>query len=145
MAYSAQALLQAYGTGENLPTLRQWENLIQGDMASPLTVVNFFKLRSQADATLIDNQQMSGLQAFNTYAETSVPKVSEVGGHFILYGKIENDFIGNDLIKWDITAIGQYPQREYFLKLCNDEAYKNAFRYRQAAVELQHVYLIDTA
>ncbi len=143
MLITTKTLIDAYGNGPNLPTLKQWDALIKGDMSTPLTVVNFFKLREKADTALTDGREMSGMEAFTTYAETSVPKVSEVGGNFILRGGVEGILIGSELTQWDIIAIGQYPKREYFLKLFEDSEYKNAFKYRQAAIETQNVFLVN--
>ncbi len=143
MIITTEALINAYGTGRNLPTLEQWETLIKGDMNAPLTVVNFFKLREKADPALTGGREMTGMEAFTIYAETSVPKVSEVGGHFILRGGVEGHLIGKDLPQWDIIAIGQYPKRKYFLQLFQDENYKTAFTYRQAAIETQNVFLVN--
>lgn len=143
MKYTTEALINAYGTGSNLPTSEQWGALINGDMSTPLTVVNFFKLRDKADPALTDGREMTGMEAFTTYAETSVPKVSEVGGHFILRGGVEGILIGKDLPQWDIIAIGQYPKRECFLNLFEDNEYKMAFKFRQAAIEKQNVFLVN--
>lgn len=143
MQFSVETLINAYGTGQELPTTKQWETLLNGDMNSPLTVVNFFKLKDKADTSLIDGKEMTGMEAFTIYAETSVPKVSEVGGHFILRGSVEGSLIGSDLPQWDIIAIGQYPRRECFLNLFEDKEYKKAFKFRQAALETQNVFLIN--
>ncbi|WP_395373888.1 DUF1330 domain-containing protein [Marinicella sp. W31] len=142
MIYSIDKLIKLYGTGTNLPSLAQWQSLVDGKLDTPLTVVNFFKLRTVADRQLI-GESMSGNEAFAKYAETSVPKVSEVGGHFVLRGAVEADFIGDNLQHWDIIAIGQYPRRENFLQLLTDKDYHTAFKYRQAAVEKQNVYFVN--
>jgi uncharacterized protein (DUF1330 family) len=142
MKYLIDELVAMYGEGRNYPTQSQWQRLIDGDMSQPLTVVNFFKLREFADSKMIE-EAMSGEQAFAKYAETSVPKVSKVGGHFALRGLVEGDFIGEKLENWHIVAIGQYPRRENFLELLSDQDYKKAFKYRQAAVENQNVFFIN--
>lgn len=142
MNYSIDEFVDTYGEGKNYPTRSQWQKLIRGDMNQPLTVVNFFKLREFADPTKIE-ESMSGQQAFAKYAETSIPKVSEVGGHFILRGAVESEFIGENPEDWHIVAIGQYPRRENFLELLSDADYMKAFKYRQAAVETQKVFFID--
>ncbi|MES9854709.1 MAG: DUF1330 domain-containing protein [Candidatus Thiodiazotropha sp. L084R] len=142
MIYTIEELVAMYGEGKNYPTRSQWQRLIDGDMNQPLTVVNFFKLRELADSTLIQ-EAMTGEQAFAKYAETSVPKVTEVGGNFALRGVVESDFIGKDLENWHIIAIGQYPRRENFLELLSDKDYKKAFKYRQAAIESQNVFFIS--
>ena len=95
-----------------------------------------------ADSALI-HEAMTGEQAFAKYAETSVPKVTEVGGYFALRGVVESDFIGEEVENWHIIAIGQYPRRENFLELLYDQDYKRAFIYRQAAIANQNVFLVN--
>jgi uncharacterized protein (DUF1330 family) len=141
MGFSIDELITMYGDGKNYPSRNQWKRLLEGDMTQPITVVNFFKLKELADSNIID-EIMSGEQAFAKYAQISVPKVAEVGGHFILRGGVEGGFIGDDLEDWHIVAIGQYPRRENFLTLLSDPDYKDAFKYRQAAIEKQNVYFI---
>ncbi|MEW8492702.1 MAG: DUF1330 domain-containing protein [Candidatus Thiodiazotropha taylori] len=142
MTPSIDNLIQTYGEGAGVPTREQWLRLLEGDPTKPLTVLNLFKLRERADPTLID-EEMSGLQAFEKYTETSVPKVTEVGGHFVLRGLFEGGFIGEGLESWDILAIGQYPERACFLRLLSDSQYQSAFKYRQAAVANENVFLIS--
>jgi len=143
MKFSTDALINAYGTDTELPTTAQWTALVEGDMNAPLTVVNFFKLKQNADPSLIDGKEMTGMEAFTIYTETSVPKVAEVGGHFILRGGVEGSLIGGGLPQWDIIAIGQYPRRECFLTLFEDKEYNKAFKFRQAAIETQNVFLVN--
>ncbi|WP_019507195.1 DUF1330 domain-containing protein [Pleurocapsa sp. PCC 7319] len=144
MQYSTENLINIYGSGQGLPTAKQWETLLSGDMNSPLTVVNFFKFSDRADSTLISGKEMAGREAFAVYVKTSVPKVSQVGGHFILRGIVEGSLIGDNSTQWDIVAIGQYPRREYFFKLFQDDEYQKAFKFRQAALEKQDVFLVST-
>ena len=143
MQHRLNALTNHYTAGDNSPTDHQFSNLINGDLNAPLTVVNFFKFRKVADASLINNESMTGLEAFTKYAETSVPKVSKVGGRFLLRGGVEGSFIGSESPKWDVIAIGEYPRRECFIHLLEDTEYKIAFRYRQAAIAVQNVFLIN--
>jgi uncharacterized protein (DUF1330 family) len=142
MEHSVEELMALYGIGKNYPTRKQWQQLVTGDMSQPLTVLNLFKLRKMADSNLI-HEEMTGEEAFAKYAETSVPKVSEVGGHFILRGVVESDFIGEELENWHIIAIGHYPRRENFFELLSDQNYSKAFKYRQAAIENQNVFFIN--
>ena len=143
MQYSSETFISIYGYGKGLPTVEQWDALFHGDMNSPLTVVNFFKFSDRADSTLTNGKEMTGKEAFAIYAETSVPKVASVGGHFMLRGFVEGSLIGNDSSQWDIIAIGQYPRRDDFIKLCQDDEYQKAFKFRQAALEKQNVFLVS--
>lgn len=139
---SIDEIVAMYGEGENHPSRTQWKTLLEGDLHRPLTVVNFFQLRERADRGLIQ-ESLSGEEAFSKYAETSVPKVAEVGGHFVLRGAFSGDFIGQNLDSWHIIAIGQYSKRADFIALLMDQDYRQAFKYRQAAVAKQHVYFVD--
>lgn len=142
MKYSIEELVNFYSQGKIYPNRDQWQRLLEGDLDQPLTVVNFFKLREIADRSIIQ-ETMTGEQAFTKYAQTSVPKVSQMGGHFLLRGSVEGSFMGENLENWHIIAIGQYPRRENFLELLIDPDYKQAFKYRQAAVENQNVFFIN--
>lgn len=142
MKYSVEELTTLYGQGKIYPNRDQWQRLLEGDLDQPLTVVNFFKLREIADKSIIQ-ETMTGEQAFTKYAQTSVPKVSQMGGHFLLRGSVEGGFIGENLENWHIIAIGKYPRRENFLELLIDADYKQAFKYRQAAIENQNVFFIN--
>lgn len=141
MTYSIDTLMKLYENKLNFASKTQWRSLLGGNLESPLTVVNFFKFREEVDLRIV-NESMSGEEAFNKYAETSIPKVAEVGGHFLLLGTVESDFIGENLEQWDLMAIGQYPQRKAFIELLMDEVYQAAFRYRMAAIENQNVYFV---
>lgn len=142
MENSIDELVKVYGEGSNCPSRDQWKNLLEGDLSQPLTVVNFFKLRKNADTAIIDDA-ISGEEAFSKYAEVSVPTVDKVGGHFALRGVVENDFMGDKLLDWDLIAVGQYPERKNFIELLMDKEYQACVKYRQAAVEAQHVYFVN--
>ncbi len=141
---SIETLMRMYDQGVHNPTAEQWQTFLGGDMSQPLTVTNFFKLRETADPAIIEDA-MTGQEAFDKYAETSVPKVSSVGGSFALIGRFESGFIGVNDESWDIVAVASYPTRESFLELLLDTDYIEAFKYRQAAVANQQVSLVQTA
>lgn len=136
MAARAAELTQWYGAGTG-PTAAQWQRVLDGPGGSPVTVINFFKLRPTARyATAGD--AVSGFEAMMRYAAVSGPTLEKVGGRFLLSGPFETTLIGDDE-DWDLVAIGAYPTREALLALFDDEAYRGAWAHRVAAVERQRV------
>lgn len=121
------------------PDIAQWRRVVEGPQGTPVTMINFFKLRSIAaypDAP----EPVSGLEAMMRYAAVSGPALERVGGRFLLTGPFDATFIGEDE-DWDLVAIGSYPDRAAVLALFADEAYRAAWAHRAAAVARQRVLI----
>ncbi|MEQ8815109.1 MAG: DUF1330 domain-containing protein [Thalassobaculum sp.] len=132
-----------YGDGRDgtCPTSDQWRGVLERSPASPITLINFFKLRPVADYP--DNSAeasngLSGQAAFDRYAEVSVPAMQRAGGRFLLVGPFEGSFLGTPE-DWDLVAVGSYPNTRAFLALYTDPDYRAAFRHRTAACARQKV------
>lgn len=136
----AAALQQQYGVDDG-PTIAQWQRVIDGPSGSPLTVINFFKLRTVARYATA-GEPVSGLEAMMRYAAVSGAALQKVGGRFLLSGPFETTLIGDDE-DWDLVAIGAYPTRDALLALFDDSAYQNAWTHRAAAVERQRVLIAN--
>lgn len=116
------------------PTAAQWQRMLSGPAGTPVTLINFFKLRAAA------GDGGSGLEAMMRYASVSGPTLEKVGGRFLLSGPFEATFMGDDE-DWDIVAIASYPDRAALVALHDDEAYRRAWSDRVAAVERQRVVI----
>jgi uncharacterized protein (DUF1330 family) len=128
-----------YGAGldGNSPTQNQWANILGRQADKPVTLINFFKLRKEAQYA--DGASVvSGEEAFGKYAATSVPTMERVGGKFLFVGPYKGMFLGNDE-DWDLVAIGSYPDLNTLVALYSDEGYREAFHHRTAACERQKV------
>lgn len=139
-------LTTRYGDGSDgsAPTLEQWRRLFEGPIDLPVTLINFFKLRSTAcypegDRSL--DPATSGGEAMLRYAAVSAPALEKVGGHFLLTAPFEASLMGVE-VNWDMVAIGTYPSREALFALFEDEAYSQAYVHRRAAIERQHVLVV---
>lgn len=110
------------------PSSAQWHRVLAGPADSPLTLINFFKLRA------------SGMEAMMRYAAVSGPALERVGGRFLMTGSFETTLIGEDE-DWDLVAIGTYPDRAALLALFADGAYRAAWADRAAAVARQRVLI----
>ena len=131
----AAELTAFYGDGQGTPTQAQWRDLVSAEAGGPICVVNFVKLRAQAQypADAAD-PEASGLQAFMRYGAGSAPRIQAVGGTMTFGGRQERTFVG-DHEDWDIIITATYPDRRAFLRLFLDPAYRDAFRHRRAAVD----------
>ncbi len=138
-------LIGWYGDGIDgaSPTRDQWRHVVQRSADSPVTLVNFFKLRADAAYTEVVagvDSPGTGQDAFNRYAQVSMPTLEKVGGKFLMVAPFEAMFVGNNE-DWDLVAIGSYPNNDALLALFEDAEYRAAFVHRTAACERQKVYI----
>ncbi|WP_299507703.1 DUF1330 domain-containing protein [uncultured Roseobacter sp.] len=133
-----------YGDGSNgaVPRPEQWARILHRAPDQAITLINFFKFREVADYEE-GGAHVSGSEAFDAYAAVSIPTMKRVGGAFLLVAPFEASLIGEDE-DWDLVAIGAYPNRQAFLDLYQDAAYRAAFTHRTAACALQKVLIAGT-
>lgn len=141
-------LLAWYGEGAegSAPTAAQWRHVVERPAEGPITLINFFKLREQADypaGSAAAAAPGSGQEAFARYAEVSVPTLDKVGGRFLLLAPFEASFLGEEE-DWDLVAIGSYPNTESMLALYEDPDYRAVFFHRVAACARQKVLICPT-
>lgn len=139
MTTQVEQLSQWYddGTEGAYPTTEQWEAILALPADKPIVLINFFKLREKAHyLSSADrfNTEISGEEAFNQYAQVSIPTMERVGGKFLHVGTYKGMFIGEDEF-WDVIAIGSYPNLKTLLALYQDESYRQSFIHRTAACE----------
>ena len=140
-------LIAWYGDGADgsSPTADQWRHVLERPANSPLTLVNFFKLRERAvyaqDFPNVETA-CSGRAAFDRYAAVSMPTLEKVGGRFLLVAPFEGMVVG-DYEDWDLVAVGAYPNGDALLALFEDADYRACFAHRTAACERQKVFLCD--
>ena len=128
-----------YGPGldGSSPTQDQWKSILHGPRDKPLTLVNFFKFREEAQYSEGPSEK-SGQEAFAEYASVSMPAMQRAGGSFLHVGPFQGMFLGENE-DWDLIAIGSYPDLDALIALYSDEAYRAAFPHRTAACERQKV------
>lgn len=137
-------LVRQYGEGADgaCPTMEQWLNLVTNTPEGSVTMINFFKMRDQADyrgAVDAPPQPGSGDDAFQRYAAVSGGVLNKVGGDFMLVAPFKGSLIGEPE-DWDLIAIGTYPDVDAVLALFEDADYQSAFVHRSAACVRQKVF-----
>ena len=139
-----ESLLSRHGDGAsgNSPTREQWARILKRDPRQPLILINFFKFRDMAEYGEADQGDVSGEEAFQRYAEVSMPCMQSAGGEFLAVAPFAGSMLGPNR-DWDLVAIGKYPNLSAFLALYENADYITAFAHRSAAVLKQEVCVID--
>jgi uncharacterized protein (DUF1330 family) len=136
-------LLACYGDGADgsSPSARQGRALLEAPADGPVTLVNLFKLRRTAQYRAGEDDgadAVSGQEAMMRYASVSGAALERAGGRFLVLGPVAGTLIGENE-DWDAVAVGSYPNRRALLALFNDEAYRDAWQHRRAALDRQRV------
>jgi len=139
-----KSLVEAYGDGTdgNAPTPAQWQRVLERDPNRPFSLVNFFKFNEKAAYGSGDEPTASGSEAFQHYADVSVPSMKDAGGEFLAVAPFAGNLLGQDQ-DWDLIAIGKYPNLQAFISLYTNRDYIEAFRHRKAAVARQAVIVME--
>lgn len=130
-----------YGEGSDggAPTRAQWRSLLERPAETPITIVNFFKLRREAVYPDPAAATSSGQEAFDRYAAVSGPAMEKAGGRFLLLAPFEASFMGAEE-DWDLVVVGSYPDNNSLLALHEDPDYRAVYPHRRAALERQKVF-----
>lgn len=138
------ALIEHYGDGSDgtAPTPAQWRRILGRDPALPFALVNFFKFKAEAAYGASDEPARSGDEAFQRYAEVSLPAMQAAGGAFLAVAPYAGAFVGAEQ-DWDLVAIGKYPNLRAFMALHENPDYIRAYRHRKAALARQSVLAIE--
>lgn len=141
---TVRSLVEAYGDGGDghAPTPAQWQRILSRDPRNPFSLVNFFKFNETADYGDESAPETSGKEAFQLYADVSVPSMHKAGGEFLAVAPFAGSLLGQDQ-DWDLIAIGKYPNLDAFIALYSNPDYVQAFRHRSAAVARQIVVAMD--
>lgn len=129
--------------GNGVPTDEVWQAVIRCPADQALSLVNFFKMRDRAaypSGHAGDDLDITGREAFQRYADVSMPSLEKVGGRFLLVAPFGKTFIGA-AEDWDLVAIGTYPNPSALLALFELGIYRDAYIHRIAACSDQRVSL----
>jgi len=141
---TVQSLLEAYGDGSDgtSPTQTQWQRILERDADSGFNLVNFFKFHETADYGADTEPEISGREAFQRYADVSVPTMQNAGGDFLAVAAFAGSLIGQEQ-DWDLIVVGKFPNLAAYLSLNTNPDYVRAFRHRNAAVARQFVVAME--
>ncbi|MEE2944394.1 MAG: DUF1330 domain-containing protein [Pseudomonadota bacterium] len=138
------AILAKWGTDlAGTPTADTWNAIKELSEDQPLTLVNFFKMREQSEypeGAEDIARDITGQEAFQRYADVSMPALESAGGRFLMVAPFGRTFVGQPQ-DWDLVAIGNYPNPSALLSLFEQDDYRKAYVHRTAACADQAVSL----
>lgn len=122
-----------------VPSTDQIEMMMNNGPKGPMVMVNLLKYRDRAayDSGRAEaKENLSGRDAYQRYGMVALQHVMKRGGkivwgarqNFVMIGEVED----ND---WDEVVCVQYPSREAFLDMTQDEDYLAAHYHREAGLE----------
>lgn len=114
------------------PTKETFALFKQMDREGPLHMLNMIRLNERA--VYPNGQEVSGLEAYRTYAREAGPIFLGLGGRHFWVGRPELMLIGPSNEKWDIVFIAEYPGVDAFVQMLRDPTYRVAVKHRTAAV-----------
>lgn len=104
----------------------------------PVLMLNLLRFRDVADYArspeLAPPGEVSGADAYRTYAAHTAPHLAAVGGEVVLTGTGGAPLIGPDDERWDLVLVVRYPSVDAFLTMAGNEAYLAGVGHRTAAL-----------
>ena len=129
-------LVRFYEPEDVAGATERWHVLFDPAATGPITLINHFTLRDHA--AYADGTEATGIEAFLSYAATSVPALAKVGGRFLVSSPVVTSIFGRPDGS-HLVVVGWYPDRGALLALLRDPEYRAAFAHRRAAVASQCV------
>jgi uncharacterized protein (DUF1330 family) len=69
------------------------------------------------------------------YASVAVPMIERCGGRILYAGRLAERAHDDDAPEWDALILVEYPDRQAFIDMVNDPAYRVAHTHRAEAVQ----------
>ena len=119
------------------PNEQQIKEFTEGDIDTPIYMVNLLKFREKAEYEDKRNTDLSGEEAYAIYGMEVIEHLKKVGGKTIFSGVISRLMLGEVEELWDWIAIARYPSRKAMLEMMMDKDYQESEKHRSAGLEGQ--------
>ena len=119
------------------PNEEQMAGFLEGDVDSPIEMVNLLKFKDKAEYEDGRETDLSGEEAYSIYGLEVTEHLKKVGGEPIFFGKVERLMLGEVEELWDMVAIAKYPSRKAMLKMISDPDYIESATHRSAGLKGQ--------
>ena len=105
------------------PNDEQLNGFMEGDVETPIAMVNLLKFKEKAEYEDGRDTNLSGAEAYAVYAEKVKECLKKVGGEIIFSGGVSRLMLGEVDDLWDSVAIARYPSRKAMLEMIMDPYY----------------------
>jgi uncharacterized protein (DUF1330 family) len=116
------------------PNEEQMAGFLEGDIDTPIKMVNLLKFKDKADYKDGRQTSLSGKEAYQIYADEVQGHLEKVGGKSIFLGEVERLMLGEVEDLWDWVAIAEYPSRKAMLEMVMDSEYQKSEEHRSAGL-----------
>jgi uncharacterized protein (DUF1330 family) len=117
-----------------MPNEEQMAGFLEGDIDTPIKMVNLLKFKDKADYKDGRQTSLSGKEAYQIYADEVQGHLEKVGGKSIFLGEVERLMLGEVEDLWDWVAIAEYPSRKAMLEMVMDSEYQKSEEHRSAGL-----------
>ena len=119
------------------PNEEQMTGFLEGDVDSPIEMVNLLKFKEKAEYEDGRETDLSGEEAYAIYGLEVMEHLKKVGAESVFFGKVERLMLGGVEELWDMVAIARYPSRKAMLKMITDPDYIESAKHRSAGLKGQ--------
>jgi uncharacterized protein (DUF1330 family) len=119
------------------PNDEQMAGFLEGDIDSPIEMVNLLKFKDKAEYEDGRITELSGEEAYSIYGMEVQEHLKKVGGESIFFGTVERLMLGEVEELWDWVAIAKYPSRKAMLEMMSDSDYQESEKHRSAGLKGQ--------
>ena len=120
-----------------IPSEEQMKGFVEGDIDSPISMVNLLKYKEKAEYEDGRVSKLSGKEAYQIYALEVTKLVEKTGGKVLFGGEVSRLMLGEVEELWDSIAIAYYPSRKKMLEMMMSPEYAEILIHRTAGLEGQ--------
>ena len=120
-----------------IPNDKQMKEFTEGDIDTPIYMVNLLKFKEKAVYEDGRKTNLSGEEAYAIYGMEVMEHLKKVGGEPIFSGMVSRIMLGEVEELWDCIAIVKYPSRKAMLKMISDPEYLKSEKHRSAGLKGQ--------
>ena len=116
------------------PNKEQMAGFFEGDINSPISMVNLLKFKEKAEYEDGRDNDLSGKEAYMIYAMEVQEHLEKIGGEMVFGGEITRLMLGEVEDLWDSVAVARYPSRKAMLEMIMDRDYQESEKHRSAGL-----------
>ena len=117
-----------------IPNKEQMDKFLEGDIESPISMVNLLKFKEKAEYEDGRDTNLSGKEAYMIYGMEVREHLKKVGGEVVFGGEISRLMLGEVEDLWDNVAVVRYPSRTAMLEMMMDPDYQESEKHRSAGL-----------
>ena len=120
-----------------VPNDEQMKGFMEGDIDTPIYMVNLLKFRDKAEYEDGRETNLTGQEAYLIYGQEVQKHLKKVGAEPIFSGRVERLMLGEVGELWDVIAIAKYPSRKAMMEMIMDADYRESEKHRAAGLKGQ--------